>query len=61
MRAVIPQGKEKRFQEICKLSCMIFNLKIALVALVDEDTVWYKGATGFPGDPIQRNHTFCSW
>jgi len=47
--AVLPSLQEPVFNELVGLAARIFNLPIALVALVDADEVSYKANEGLPG------------
>ena len=47
--AVLPSLREPVFNELVGLSARIFNLPIALIALVDADEVSYKANEGLPG------------
>jgi GAF domain-containing protein len=47
--AVLPALQEPVFNELVGLAARIFNLPIALIALVDADEVSYKANEGLPG------------
>lgn len=47
--AVLPALREPVFNELVGLAARIFNLPIALIALVDADEVSYKASEGLPG------------
>jgi len=47
--AVLPALREPVFNELVGLAARIFNLPIALIALVDADEVSYKANEGLPG------------
>jgi GAF domain-containing protein len=58
---VMPTQQEPVFDELVRLSALVFGLPIALIALVDADEVAYKANHGLPGLLHQpREETICA-
>src|SRR5690349_8436819 len=52
---------EHQFDNIARLASLICNAPIALIALVDEDRVWFKSSIGIPFNEIPRGTSFCEY
>ncbi|SMC79641.1 ATP-binding protein [Pedobacter nyackensis] len=50
---------EHQFDNIAKLASLICSAPIALIALVDEDRVWFKSLIGITFNEIPRGISFC--
>jgi GAF domain-containing protein len=51
--------REERFDRITRLAQRVFDVPIATITLVDEDTLWFKSAQGMPTDRAERQASFC--
>ncbi|MGR6966487.1 PP2C family protein-serine/threonine phosphatase [Geodermatophilus sp. URMC 61] len=52
-------GQEERFDRITRLAQRVFDVPIATITLVDEDSLWFKSAQGMPVDRAERQASFC--
>ncbi len=52
-------GREERFDRITRLAQRVFDVPIATITLVDEDSLWFKSAQGMPVDRADRQASFC--
>jgi GAF domain-containing protein len=50
---------EQRFDRITRLACVVFNVPIALVSLVTQNTQWFKSAQGLSATETPREISFC--
>lgn len=58
---LLPALRETVFDELVALTARIFSLPISLIALVDEEQVFYKANHGMPGNEKQpRQEALCS-
>ncbi|SMB98881.1 GAF domain protein [Hymenobacter roseosalivarius DSM 11622] len=58
---LLPALRETVFDELVALTARIFSLPISLIALVDEEHVFYKANYGMPGNEKQpRQEALCS-
>ncbi|QIL75049.1 GAF domain-containing protein [Hymenobacter sp. HDW8] len=58
---LLPALRETVFDELVALTARIFSLPISLIALVDEEQVFYKANHGMPGNERQpREEALCS-
>ncbi|MDU0369658.1 GAF domain-containing protein [Hymenobacter endophyticus] len=49
------------FDELVRLTAKLFSVPIALVSLVEQDTVWFKANFGLAGaERVARDESFCS-
>ena len=51
--------REERFDRITRLAQRVFDVPIATLTLVDEDSLWFKSAQGMPVDRAERQASFC--
>jgi hypothetical protein len=51
--------REERFDRITRLAQRAFDVPIATITLVDEDSLWFKSAQGMPADRAERQASFC--
>jgi phosphoserine phosphatase RsbU/P len=58
--AILDTPPEAIFGRICALAARIFNVPIATIAIVDEDRIWFKAATGLPAGQIPRDLGLCA-
>lgn len=52
-------GDETHLDQICRTAAALFNVPIAIVTLVDETTVWVKGANSKAKEHVPRVEAFC--
>jgi signal transduction histidine kinase len=57
---ILDSGKDEAFDQIATLAARITHMPIALISLVDEDTVWFKSTIGINLDKSTRELSFCS-
>jgi GAF domain-containing protein len=58
---VLGTSPDAVFDEIVRLTAKLFNVPIALIALVDEASVWFKANFGMIGtEQIARDESVCS-
>ena len=50
---------EAAFARLTRLAARLFQVPIALIALVDESRVWFKSGVGFDAPEVPRDHTLC--
>lgn len=55
---ILDTPKEYQFDNIAKLASLVCNAPIAIIALVDEDRVWFKSARGITFDEVPRGTSF---
>lgn len=48
------------FDEITSLATKMFNVPIAIIALVDNDRIWFKSSYGLDAEEIPRSPGLCS-
>jgi PAS domain S-box-containing protein len=58
---ILDTPTEHQFDNIAKLASLICNAPIALIALVDEDRVWFKSLIGITFNEIPRGISFCEY
>jgi CheY-like chemotaxis protein len=51
---------EQRFDDIAHLAALMCDAPIAVIALVDEQRVWFKTKIGLEVDEIPRDDSFCT-
>ncbi|KAK9790562.1 hypothetical protein WJX73_005557 [Symbiochloris irregularis] len=60
-----PNKSDPRFDDITRLLCSIYRIKIASVTILESEHVWTKSSCGMPRIvpemKAQRNMSFCSW
>jgi GAF domain-containing protein len=58
---VVGTAPESLFDEVAALTAKLFGAPIALVSLVEEDSVWFKANFGLPdADRVRRSESLCS-
>ncbi|WP_316817927.1 PAS domain S-box protein [Pedobacter nyackensis] len=55
---ILDTPKEYQFDNIAKLASLVCNAPIALIALVDEDRVWFKSSRGITFNEVPRGISF---
>jgi GAF domain-containing protein len=53
-------GRERQFDSIVELARVLFDTPISAITLIDAARQFTKAASGFAGDEILREHSFCS-
>lgn len=56
---ILDTPTEFQFDNITKLASLVCSAPIALIALVDEDRVWFKSSIGITFNEIPRGISFC--
>jgi len=56
---VLDSGPADSFNDIVKLLCQIFDVRIAAISLIDEKRQWFKAITGLDATETLRTHAFC--
>jgi len=59
--AILDSEPEAAFDDIVQLARRHFNVPIALVALMDENRLWFKSICGMDASEVRRDITFCSY
>lgn len=57
---VLDTSPQERFDRLTRLACRLFNVKIALVSLVDSDRQWFKSRAGLDLEETPREYSFCA-
>ena len=57
---ILDTSPQERFDRLTRLACRLFDVKIALVSLVDSDRQWFKSKVGLDVTETPREHSFCS-
>ncbi|MCA8832042.1 GAF domain-containing protein [Hymenobacter pini] len=58
---VLGSAPDAVFDELVRLTAKLFGVPIALVSLVEKDTVWFKANFGLAGtERVARNESICS-
>jgi GAF domain-containing protein len=58
---VLGTAPDAVFDEVVRLTAKLFDVPIALVSLVDEESVWFKANFGIAGaERVARNASICS-
>lgn len=57
---ILGSGQDEAFDQIASLAARICDTPIALISLVDEETVWFKSAIGTDLAQSSRELSFCS-
>ncbi|SDJ30439.1 PAS domain S-box-containing protein [Pedobacter sp. ok626] len=58
---ILDTPSEYQFDNIAKLASLVCNAPIALIALVDENRVWFKSSIGITFNEIPRGISFCEY
>ena len=53
--------RDEGFDRIVRLIKQIFTIDIGLVSLIDAHRQWYQACSGFAGDEVPREDTFCRY
>jgi len=53
--------RDEGFDRIVRLIKQIFAIDIGLVSLIDAHRQWYQACSGFAGDEVPREDTFCRY
>lgn len=51
--------QEERFDRLTRLAQQLFNVRIALISLVDSDRQWFKSRLGLSAEQTPRSISFC--
>lgn len=57
---ILDSPSESAFENLTRLAADIFNMPIAIVALIDEDRQWHKSYVGIECKEIDRAFSFCN-
>jgi len=58
--SVVGTPAEAAFDRFTRLAARLFDVPVALITLVDSETLWLKSAIGFPAEiEISRSDSFC--
>ncbi|TXN22463.1 ATP-binding protein [Methylobacterium sp. WL9] len=57
---ILGSAPEPHFDAVCRTACALFSVPVALVTLVDADTLWAKASCGIAVGTIPREGAFCS-
>lgn len=58
---ILGSGQDERFDRLTRLAKRIFDVPVALISLVDEDSLWLKSCDGVTlSEHIPRNTSFCA-
>lgn len=58
-RQILDTSAEQVFDELAKIALQVFNVPIALVALMDENRLWFKSNIGLDVSQVPRELTIC--
>ncbi|MFT5390936.1 MAG: hypothetical protein ACI8PT_001127 [Gammaproteobacteria bacterium] len=58
--SVLDTPPEERFDRLTRIARQVFDVRIALVSLVDENRQWFKSKVGLDVDETSREVSFCS-
>lgn len=47
------------YSRLAEVAQSLFDVPIALVTVLDEDRLWFRGQCGIEGDGVPRAHAFC--
>jgi phosphoribosyl 1,2-cyclic phosphodiesterase len=57
---ILDTGPDERFDRITRLAAALFNVKVSLITLIDDDRQWFKSRQGFPAQESPRDVSFCA-
>jgi hypothetical protein len=58
---LLNSGKEERFDRLTRLARTLYDLPVASVSLVGENTLHVKSCAGLEVDTLPRDITFCAY
>lgn len=58
---VLDSPKDEGFGSFIRLIQQVFAVDIGIVSFIDAHRQWYKACSGFPGDELAREDTFCRY
>jgi adenylate cyclase len=56
---ILDTPAEERFDRIVRISCLLFDVPISYVSLVDTDRQWFKAKVGVEAEGTPRQISFC--
>lgn len=58
---ILGAARDERFDRLTRLAKLVFDVPVAMISLVDEDSLWLKSCDGaaFAGHPT-RSNSFCA-
>jgi len=59
--AILDSDPENAFDDVVRLAKRLFDVPVALIALVDQDRLWFKSIDGRDVKEIPRDLAFCSY
>jgi CheY-like chemotaxis protein len=58
---VLGTSREQVFDDIARLAALICDTPVAVIAFIDEQSVWFKAKIGVDLDEIPRDGSFCTY
>jgi CheY-like chemotaxis protein len=58
---VLGTSREQVFDDIARLAALICDTPVAVIAFIDEQSVWFKAKIGLELDEIPRDGSFCTY
>jgi CheY-like chemotaxis protein len=58
---VLGSPREQAFDDIAHLAALICDASVAVIAFIDEQSVWFKSKIGLQLDEIPRDGSFCAY
>ena len=58
---VLGTPREQAFDDITHLAALICDASVAVIAFIDEQSVWFKSKIGLQLDEIPRDGSFCAY
>lgn len=59
--AILGSLPEKEYDSITQLACYICGTPIAVVSLIDEESLWFKSSIGLDATETPRDSSFCQY
>lgn len=54
-------SREQVFDDLARLAALICDVPVAVIAFIDEQTVWFKAKVGLELDEIPRDGSLCAY
>jgi CheY-like chemotaxis protein len=58
---ILGTSREEVFDDIARLAALICDTPLAVIAFIDEQTVWFKATIGLELEEIPRDGSFCTY
>ena len=58
---ILGTSREQVFDDIARLAALICDTPVAVIAFIDEQTVWFKAKVGLELDEIPRDGSLCAY